>query len=99
MDWVGENCFKIVLLTQRENQNERNEKASIIGASASADVGNGFSVVANYSRRSDDTVREAVDTIASVATAGASGNDRQKKNNRAYWHRDRVHDRVTSPSV
>ena len=50
------------------------QKASIIGMSASADMGNGFSVVANYSRKSDETVRETVDSATTVLV-DADGDD------------------------
>ena len=51
-----------------------NQKASIIGMSASADMGNGFSVVANYSRKSDEMVRGTVDSATTV-TATTQGDD------------------------
>ena len=48
----------------------QSHKANIVGMSASADMGNGFSIVANYSRKNHETIKGAVDVITATTTRG-----------------------------
>ncbi len=56
--------------------NDTSDKASILGMSASADMGNGFSVVANFSSRKDEAINgapaaDANDTMMKTAHTAA----------------------------
>ena len=60
----------VEVVKARAAADKQSHKASILGASASADMGNGLSVVANFSRRSDNIIKGGADEAADAGTEG-----------------------------
>ena len=65
---IAAKCTKKVIAAPTAPADQQRHKASIVGMSASADMGNGFSVVANFSRKNHDTDKGAADVVDATTT-------------------------------